>query len=519
MLHERLPQSGVEVGPSKRWAPAFFLAAAFLIAASALFRATNKDESQYVAAIALMRHGWPYLDFAYLQTPLQPLVLAPLAMLPAGFVYAGVRLANALFALGTLLVLFAGVRDRSGARSVLIMLVAALCTQPFLLAASLARNDALPMFLIASAVATLLATIDSRSLRMFAAAGLFLGLATSAKISAALPASGAALFLLLRIRRFGVRSLAAFALGAFVGLLPCFIFAAAAPSEFRFDVFSYSLDAPVQWWTSVGRGSDLEPLHRIVRLIGLSAQGCILVALAAVVFDRRRSDDRVLLDLMILGGLAGAYMPEPAYPQYLVPLLPPLFARLPLALDEAGRPWRRSLSSLAAIGSIAGLGFAASHIRTDILVAEAARIGPKTAALAGGGGIVSLSPEFVAGTGADLDPRFAAGPFLFRTADGLADQAERFGHAVSWQDVQRSLRKNPPAVILAGGEMRPHKPLHRHGLDAPLIGWALSQNYRPVSVSDGFIAYVRPKCPVRVRASRRSAGFPYIPRRTTFPSP
>lgn len=492
MFHERFPPDIVERGSTKRWTVAFFVATAILVAASALFRAANKDESQYVAAIALIRQGWPYLDFAYLQTPLQPLVLGPLAALPAGCVYAGVRAANAFFGFGTLLVLFASLRGRSSRRSALVALAALACTQPFLLAASLARNDALPMLLIASGVAALLRASRERSLRAFAIGGLFLGLATSAKISAALPAAGAVLFLVIRVRTYGIRSLVALAVGAFVGLLPCIVFAVASPSEFRFDVFAYSLQAPVQWWTSVGRTVDLEATHRIVHLIELSAQGSILVALASALFDRGGGDDRLLLDLMIIGGVVGSYMPEPAYAQYLVPLLAPLFARFALALDDAPHRWRACLFALAGAGSIAGLGFAASHVGDRIGVAEATGIGSRTAALAKGGRIASLSPEFVGGSGANLDPRFAAGPFLFRTTDGLATQAERFGHAVSWQDVQRSFERDPPAVILAGGEKSAHRPMRTHGLDAPLIGWALSQGYRPVPVGGGFVAYVSP---------------------------
>jgi len=492
VFHERFPQGTVKACSSKRWTVAFFMAAAILVAASALFRAANKDESQYVAAIALLRQGWPYLDFAYLQTPLQPLVLSPLSLLPAGYVYAGARAANAVFGFSTLLVLFASLRRSSSGRSTLVALAALACTQPFLLAASLARNDALPMLLIACAVGALLVAIRERSFWAFAIGGLFLGLATSAKISGALPAAGAILFLLVRVRTYGIRSLVALAAGALAGLLPCIVFAVAAPSEFRFDVFTYSLQAPAQWWTSVGRAADLEPAHRVVRLLELSAQGSILVSLAAAVFDRKRSDDRLLLDLMILGGIVGSYMPEPAYAQYLVPLLPPLFARFSLALDEAPRRWRACLFALAGAGSIAGLGFAASHSSGHIGVAEAAGIGSRASALARGDRIAALLPEFVAGAGVNLDPRFAAGPFLFRTTDGLADQAARFGHAISWQDVERSFQRDPPAVILAGGEKTAHRPMHPHGLDAPMIGWALSQSYRPVAIGDGFVAYVRP---------------------------
>jgi hypothetical protein len=54
----------------------FFLAAA-------LAAPINHDESQYVAAIAMMRDGLPYRDWPYLQTSLSPccsrLSLLPLA--------------------------------------------------------------------------------------------------------------------------------------------------------------------------------------------------------------------------------------------------------------------------------------------------------------------------------------------------------------------------------------------------------------------------------------------------------
>ena len=70
-------------------------AAALLLALSVLIRPINHDESQYVAAIQLMRTGWPYLDFAYLQPPLQPLLFAPLALVHAGWMLVAVRLVNA----------------------------------------------------------------------------------------------------------------------------------------------------------------------------------------------------------------------------------------------------------------------------------------------------------------------------------------------------------------------------------------------------------------------------------------
>src|SRR5256885_636648 len=82
-------------------------------------------------------------------------------------------------------------------------------------------------------------------------------------------------------RSFGLKAIVAFGSGAIIGLLPCFIFAAIAPAQFRFDVFTYSLLAPAQWWDSVGRADMLEPLHRIARLLRFGGEGVIMIGLAA----------------------------------------------------------------------------------------------------------------------------------------------------------------------------------------------------------------------------------------------
>ncbi|HEX8842850.1 MAG TPA: hypothetical protein VF757_11195, partial [Sphingomicrobium sp.] len=121
-----------------------FIAAALLIAFSIIVRAINHDEGQYVAAIAMMRGGWPYLDFSYLQTPLQPLLLSPLSLLPAGWLLVAARCANGLFALATLALVYRAVRDRLEPGSAIVAVAAFACTEAFLLASSLARNDALP---------------------------------------------------------------------------------------------------------------------------------------------------------------------------------------------------------------------------------------------------------------------------------------------------------------------------------------------------------------------------------------
>ena len=128
-----------------------------------------------------MRHGWPYIDFAYLQTPLQPILLAPLSVVPAGWLLVAARIANGLFALGTLWILGSALKTRARPESIVIALSALVCTEPFLWGASLARNDALPMLLQAGAVAFLLRGLHQRrQLFNLSLGGLLLGLAVSA---------------------------------------------------------------------------------------------------------------------------------------------------------------------------------------------------------------------------------------------------------------------------------------------------------------------------------------------------
>ena len=474
-----------------------FLAAAILVAFSILIRAVNHDEGQYVAAIAMMRDGWPYLDFAYLQTPLQPLLLSPLALVPAGWLLVAARCANGIFALATLALLYSAVRSRVDQRNALIAVAAFTCTEAFLLASSLARNDALPMMLLAGAMLALLRAIDGNEPRALAIAGLLFGLAASTKLNAAVPAAGAGLFVLLRARRFGLTGVNAFALGALAGILPIAIFALAAPEHFHFGVFTYSLQAPQQWWKVVGHASDLNPLNRIVNLVQLAFEGPIPFAIAAAALDRRRTDDRLLLDLMIVGGLIGAYMPEPPFTQYLVPLLPPLYARFALALDGPRERWRRPILGLTALGSVGGLVYTGVHtVRTvkrggsDLVFAV--QQGREVARLAGGRPIVTLSPEAFAGADTNVERGFVTGPFLFRTYGDLSGMAQRLGFSANWQRIDEALSAQPPGVIVTGRETKAWPPLFPNGMDAPLAGWATAHGYAAVPLAGGSTAFVSP---------------------------
>lgn len=476
---------------------------AVLVACAVLIRPSSHDEGQYVAAIALMRSGWPYRDFAYLQTPLQPLLLSPLAALPAGWLLVAARAVNGLFALMTAWLLLRQLRGRVAPANAAIAIATLLCTSVFLLGAAQARNDALPMLLLAAAQGALLASFGARrKVAWHALAGLLFGLAISAKINAALPAIGAGIFLLAQVRRIGPRPLLAFAGGAIAGLVPCVAAAALAPGQFRFDVFAYSLEAPTQWWSSVGKGYVLSPAFRVGRLLVLALPGVIVVGLLAALFDRRRSPDRRLLEWIIAGGIISSYLPEPAFGQYLVPLLPAVAARFALALDGLPVRGRRIATLGAAVAGLAGLAptagyalHARAHGSDLVRTVVAARA---VAKLADGRAVVTLAPERVAGSDVALDPRFVTGPFLFRTFGPLSDDALRFGLSPNWQRIDAALDRDPPGVIVVGGETRALPPLHPHGLDGWLEAWATARGYRAVAVPGGELtAYVAGSSGVR----------------------
>jgi hypothetical protein len=231
---------------------------------------------------------------------------------------------------------------------------------------------------------------------------------------------------------------------------------------------------------------------------------------AAAAIDRRRSDDRLLLDLMIVGGVIGAYMPEPPFVQYLAPLLPPLFARFALAIDGPARSWHLPVLILAVVTSIGALSNPVIHsvraINRGLDLLYAVQQGRTVARLAGGGSIVTLSPESIAGSDTNLDRGFTTGPFLYRTFGMLGADALRYGYGPNWQDVERYLDSQPPSVIFVGREaqqgapsillkgyrQRPEPPILPKSLEDPLIHWAEAHSYTRLPLPGSSMAFVRP---------------------------
>ncbi len=431
-----------------------------IFAASALLTQINHDESQYVAASWLARSGLPYRDFAYLQTPLQPLLFAPLAWLAEERLLLVERLVNA--ALMTAGVWFAWQAMRAASitrRSATIATLAMISTAPLIYVASVARNDALPFACFAGALWQLLSP-PSRLRTMFI--GLLLGAAAAAKISYALPA--AALLGLAIVGPADVRR--RLPLGALVtGFAPPVILVAAlamlAPGAFLFEVFRYAVDAPRQWYVETGQAYRLTLAGRSADFLRYGFDGTALIALAcvgvgagALGFTRLVGPRRVILITMLAAGLLAAFLPTPMQRQYWLPAIPPIFIALGYVLDKLGtrRPCAALLPVFAIVGWAPTVQAAAADWRArELPVFADARDATSMDALIDAarptGPIATLRPELFTDTDRALDPRFAAGPFLYRS-ERLTDLHDARAWKLLDEDDDAWLRQSPPGAFV-----------------------------------------------------------------------
>ncbi|PZP05418.1 MAG: hypothetical protein DI607_14990, partial [Sphingomonas hengshuiensis] len=168
---------------------AFVTLTALGLIALAMIRPFDHDESQYVAAALLSAGGLPYRDFAYLQTPLQPMLLAPLAVASGIWVWPVLRAVNALCGAVMLAACYAAARQGGAtARPALLATALMACCDIFLFTSAVARNDAIPAMLLAIALWLAMRQIAGTARPVEAVAiGLVLSAATAAKISFALP--------------------------------------------------------------------------------------------------------------------------------------------------------------------------------------------------------------------------------------------------------------------------------------------------------------------------------------------
>jgi len=464
---------------------------AALFVALALRRPVDHDESQYVAAALLSADGWlPYRDYAYLQTPIQPLALAPLAMVAGAWTWPAMRVASALLGALTVAATWRAMRVAGAdvrAATVCAALFAA--CDILLFSAGTARNDALPAALFAFALSPMLRAERGAGIRGGALiAGLLLGAAAGAKISYALPAAAYGIRALVgRGHRPGWVAVGALPAVALTGGL-----AALAPEGFVFGTLTFPARAPAEYYAAAGRAWKLGWGAALVDTLKFLALGPALLAAAAIVRAGRSgaaSGERRLLDPLILAGLVAALLPSPTWRQYLLPLLPPLFVRL--AIVWSAHPPSRGWRIAAAVFAGAGLSPSVAALAAGGTLGEGLAA---TRALAGYRDVATLSPQLLANA---PDRRFATGPFYFRSRALLSAEAERRLHLVS-RDRLAILAAEPPERILVGGEGRWSS--GDDALDAALERWAVASGYRVERRIGGrFRLYLRDR---RAMASR-----------------
>lgn len=482
----------MEARPSANHSPAplIFVMLTLWLIALAFVRPLSVDESQYVAATALTAKGLlPYRDFAYLQTPLQPFAFAPLQWVFAGHLLLAMRVTNALLGLVTIMLVHGAARRLgASARAGLVAAAMLVVCEPFTWSTGVARNDMLPAALMMLGLYAALKGMAGA--RMFGA-GVAFGLAASAKISYAVPA--AAVFLAGVATRVPSerRGALMFACGVAVGLLPIMILAALAPHAFLFETIVFPATAPAQYYTEIGQAWRLGP-WRLVQLLEAAAVGPALIA--AIEVTRRGWNEQWMANPVrramlaaSLGGLVGAGVNKPFQIFYLLPALPPLFVLAALMFSEGEkRPaWLKGAWALFLIIGLVPVATWFIRAANNVPALDAERRS-KALAIAirdqlVGGPVGTLAGQYVA----DVDPRFAAGPFLYRTHGFVDSDKARDWHIVAG-DQTSLLTDAPPAAIVTGVY-----PDARGEQEAELAKQATALGFRPVAKTANFTIWTR----------------------------
>lgn len=463
---------------------------AITLVALALRRPVDHDESQYVAAAMLSADGWlPYRDYAYLQTPLQPLTFAPLAWAFGDGTWPGLRIVNALLGAVVVAGIWRAMRAAGVEPRTATIAAGLLATCDILLfSAGTARNDALPAALLAVALAPMIRAERSEGSRGGAVlVGLLLACAAAAKVSYALPAAAYGVYA-LAVRRH--RPLLVL-LGAVPPAVLVAALAAGAPEGFLFGTLTFPAEAPAEYYAAAGRLWKLSLAARAVDTLKFLALGPALLAL--IVCVRRIERKERLLALLTLAGAIAAVLPAPTWRQYWLPALPPLFVWL--ALRWQAQPPGRNLRIAAVVFAVAGLAPSVESVIRGGSLADGMAATRALAAQPIAGPVATLSPQLLPAA-TPLDRRFAPGPFYFRSAALLTAPEERRLHLLSRARLT-ALHDSPPAAILVGGEG--HWSSGDDALDATLERWAVANGWPLTRRIGRFRLYVAPRAAIASR--------------------
>ncbi|MFD1612541.1 DUF2029 domain-containing protein [Sphingomonas tabacisoli] len=400
-----------------------FVGLAVLLIAAALLRPVDHDESQYVAAAVLSGQGLlPYRDFGYFQTPLYPLLFAPLVWATGHWAWPTLRVANALLGVATAALIYDGaVQAGASRRAALVCSALFATTGVFFFCFTVARNDAVPAALLAGAIALIVRGKDGSSPVQAFAIGGILAAAGACKISYAVPAAAYGAWTLAKSGRRPVWV----ALGAVAPALLVAWTWAEAPEAFWFDVIGFPARAPAEYYA--GQPWKLSLGGRLVDFLKFASLGACLPVAVLAVLNRKRGALPVL-EMLCVAGVVAALIPAPTWRQYLMPALPPLFvlAAVRLTGTRPSRSWQAFAAVCVVAGALElGVQFGSGAMSFPTAIREGGRLREGLDRAHVVGPVASLSPQFVSLAGFGIAPAFAPGPFYFRSATLLDRDAEQ----------------------------------------------------------------------------------------------
>jgi hypothetical protein len=434
-----------------------------LLVHTALDSAVNHNEHMYVAAARLWAERRMYLDYAYLQAPLLPMLNAALFALTGGEqLLLASRLHVAVWgalALGTLYWL--GRSLPNGDRTV--GLAAALAVGSHGLFLSNAAESSNYMLPLAASLMSLFTLLRATTPAWMVASGLLSGLAVACKSFYLFLGSG--MFAMVWSVR-GLAALVPWAIGAVAGTLSASFYWIRDHETFYFGNLGYHL-ANVEYWR--GRGSQLLTLPQKLGFFGdLALTEPSLIAFAALAFvssivlirTRASLDAAVRMCLCSWGlsfvALGIALLPSPPFPQYFA--IPLVFTIVTAAVSCAGlgRPWKAGFVALC----LAGLAFSPatrqlwnSAPRQRSVPAQLREDALRLRELVGCSRekrIATLAPVFALEAHCDIYPELATGAFTYRIADQLDPAKQQRLRIVGPKRLQSLLDAQRPAAILIG---------------------------------------------------------------------
>ncbi|MEX0744186.1 MAG: hypothetical protein WD118_01180 [Phycisphaeraceae bacterium] len=495
---------------------ATFAGLAALLAFAAITWPWNHDEHQFIVPAIRIWHGeLPYRDFSHLHTPIQAFIYAAALPLHDNPLLVA-RLINAFAALATLALVYHWARrrldhliGRDVARLlalVWVLLLAFVEVVPYTVSRS--WNHSLSGLAAVAAFMLLVEGTrrDRHACLLFA--GLCAGLAVGMRLSWAPLLGGLGVgLLMLNVHGFDWRRwlprIAAFTAGLALAMMPVAYLAVQAPETFYFNIVGYHRLSHVYHlelgnWTGMPArlralaGMPFEQPGMVLHLLLLAALVTVAVAgrgrWQAALSTRAWALPIFTLAVLFFAA-AGAYSPSRVNPQYHYGML--LFTVLAastwlaLIVPDTFTARRAATMLLPAAMATALLGvphYVAMfrvlptgnwpHVRAEQVRDALAMHLPE------GGLVLTVAPLFVEMAGLRTEPAMADGPFTFRVAHLLDDDARQRLNVIGPMDLDARFADDMPAAVLTGFE--------RDDTDAPLAAWAERHGYERIDLRDTF---------------------------------